>query len=136
MKEQEATRVRVAVHTPVDSGNGGLTWERSLLARYGTSPQRMILLLLCGLLVLNVCDVLLTLQGIDMGRLREANALVRTALNSSVPMAVAAKLVTVCGGSLILWRWRDRRYVFWAVVALTACYGVLVSYETLIMPRL
>jgi Domain of unknown function (DUF5658) len=128
--------VRGEAHAAVDGRGGGLTWERSLLARWGSSPDRMVLLLPCGLLVLNVCDVLPTLQGIDMGRLREANVLVHMALNRSVPMAVAAKVVLVCGGSLVLWRWRDRRLVYWSVVGLTACYGALVYYETLIMTRL
>ena len=134
MKQREATRVCGEADSAVHSSS--LTWERSLLARWGSSPDRMTLLLLCGLLVFNVCDVLLTLQGIDMGRLREGNVLVRMALNSSVPLAVAAKIGLVCGGSLVLWRWRDRRVVFWAVVALTACYGGLVYYETLMMTRL
>ena len=135
MKKREAARVRGEAHAAVDGRGGGLTWERSQLARWGSSPDRMVLLLLCGLLLFNVCDVLLTLQGIDMGKLREGNMLVRMALNSSVPMAVAAKIVLVGGGSLVLWRWRDRRLVVWAVVGLTACYGALVYYETLLMMR-
>ena len=35
----------------------------------------MVLLMLCGLAVFNVCDVLLTLRGISLGRLREGNVL-------------------------------------------------------------
>lgn len=107
--------------------------ESLWLARHGTSVQRLLFLLLCGLVAFNACDVLLTLRGISLGRLKEGNALMNSLLHINTPLAITIKMVAVGVGSLLLWYLRDRRFVFWSTVMLTGGYGVLVFYETLLL---
>lgn len=106
--------------------------ESSWLERRGTSARRIILLLLWGLAALNVCDVLLTLGGISLGLFEEGNSLMKWLLSIDTLLAVTVKAAVVGIGSLLMWRLRDRRFVFWSVVALTGGYGTLVLYETLL----
>lgn len=93
----------------------------------------MVLLLLCGLAVFNVCDVLLTLRGISLGRLREGNVLMSALLQASTTLAIAVKMSLVGIGSLILWRLRNRRLVFWSIVVLTCWFAAVVLYNAILL---
>ena len=93
----------------------------------------MVLLMLCGLAVFNVCDVLLTLRGISLGRLREGNVLMSPLLHASTALAVTVKMSLVGIASLVLWRLRHRRLVFWSVVLLTCWFAALILYEAVLL---
>jgi hypothetical protein len=93
--------------------------------------ERLMFWLLLGLWVLNVCDLVLTTQGIQTGHMREANGVMRLLLHQGLVPTLGFKLGVVTIGVVVLWRLRRHHVTFAAVAVLTTTYSLIVLYQAL-----
>jgi hypothetical protein len=108
-----------------------LAQRRTGLPAPDEKRERLMFWLLLGLWVLNVCDLVLTTQGIQTGHAREANGVMRLLLHEGLVPTLGFKLGVVTIGVVILWRLRRHHVTFTAVAVLTATYGLIVLYQAL-----
>lgn len=97
-------------------------------SQIGTPEQfKWLLGLVKALLILNLLDAILTLFWVYSGLGQEMNPLLRNLIESSPIAFVIAKLSLVALGSLLLWRYRERKLAVIAIVlAFLLYYGLLL----------
>jgi hypothetical protein len=82
-----------------------------------------------SLLVLNMLDGVLTIAWVNLGRATEMNPLMDVLLSTHPVLFMAIKLLLVCLGVLLLWRYRTKTT---AIVSIYLCFvayaGVLLYH--------
>jgi len=72
-----------------------------------------------SLVLLNALDGVLTIFWIETGRFTEANPLMDILLSNSPVLFISVKMLLVCLGIILLWRYRDRAM---AVASIFFCF--------------
>lgn len=98
--------------------------------RVKNNNQNGLFGIVASILLLNLADGMLTLHWVGSGRAREINPLMSQLLDTHPVLFMAIKVILVCLGILLLWRWRDR---VMAVASLYLCfiaYGLILLYHS------
>jgi hypothetical protein len=95
------------------------------------SRDRLLLLLLVELWLLNVADLALTRYSMWLGFATESNDIMDFFLRAGTVPALAFKVGIVTIGALLLWRLRDYRAATVAAALLTAVLAAVVTYQAL-----
>lgn len=93
--------------------------------------QRVLLLVLVGLCLLNVADFALTRYGMWLGFATEANGVMDFFFRQSDIAAAVFKLGMVTGGAVALWLLRRHRAALVAAALLTVVFAAVVTYQVL-----
>jgi hypothetical protein len=99
--------------------------------RPSESRDRLLLLLLVELWLLNVADLALTRYSIWLGFATESNTVMDFFLSAGTVPALAFKVGIVTLGSLLLWRLRTYRIATVAAALLTGVFATVVAYQAL-----
>jgi len=91
--------------------------------------DRILLILLIELWLLNVADLALTRYAMWLGFATESNGVMDFFLRAGTAQALAFKIGIVTIGALLLWRLRDHRSAAFAAVLLTGVLAAVVSYQ-------
>tara|TARA_B100000212_G_C27267638_1_gene487294 strand:+ start:520 stop:861 length:342 start_codon:yes stop_codon:yes gene_type:complete len=75
------------------------------------------------IMVMNVCDAILTHSWLELGVIEEANPLMAYLLETSPPLFFTVKLTLVYLGGFLLWRHRYTMAAQLALLGLTAVYA-------------
>jgi hypothetical protein len=102
---------------------------RRTRAHPSESRDRLLLLLLAELWVLNVADLALTRYAMWLGFATESNGIMDYFLRAGTVQALAFKVGIVTVGALLLWRLRAYRVATVAAVLLTGVLAAVVSYQ-------
>ena len=97
----------------------------------GEAGQRVLLLVLIELCLLNVADFALTRYAMWLGFATESNGVMDFFFKQSDVAAAAFKFGTVTGGAVALWLLRRYRAALLAGVLLTAVFAAVVVYQGL-----
>jgi hypothetical protein len=97
----------------------------------GESGQRVLLLLLVELCLLNVADFALTRYSLWLGFATESNSVMDFFFKQSDVAAAVFKLSMVTGGAVALWFLRRYRAALLAGVLLTTVFAAVVAYQAL-----
>jgi hypothetical protein len=95
------------------------------------SRDRLLLLLLVELWLLNVADLALTRYAMWLGFATESNDVMDFFLSAGTVPALAFKVGIVTLGSLLLWRLRAYRVATVAAALLTGVFATVVAYQVL-----
>ena len=93
--------------------------------------DRLLLLLLVQLWVLNVADLALTRYAMWLGFATESNNVMDFFLSAGTLPALAFKVGIVTVGALLLWRLRAYRVATLAAALLTVVFAAVVAYQIL-----
>lgn len=99
--------------------------------RHGLSSMRLLPGLLLVLWIANICDLVLTIRAVALGRATEVNGVMGYFLRSSSLAAALFKIGIVTAAVLLLWLLRRRRVVLAVAVVLAIIFVALVCYEVL-----
>ncbi len=107
-----------------------------LVRRYVPPPlspfgQRLLLVLLVALCLLNLADFALTRYAIWLGFATESNGVMDFFFRQSDAAAVVFKLTMVTGGAVVLWFLRRHRAALLAGVLLAGVFAAVVAYQAL-----
>ena len=97
----------------------------------GESGQRVLLILLIELCLLNIADFVLTRYAMWLGFATESNGIMDFFFKQSDVAAAAFKFSMVTGGAVALWLLRRYRAALLAGVLLTAVFAAVVVYQAL-----
>ncbi len=97
----------------------------------GASGQRVLLILLLALVVLNIADFALTRYSLWLGFATESNGVMDFFFEQSDAAAAVFKIGIVTGGAAALWLLRRYRAALLAGVLLTAAFTAVVVYQAL-----
>ncbi len=95
------------------------------------SRDRLLLLLLVELWLLNAADLALTRYSMWLGFATESNGIMDFFLRAGTVPALAFKIGIVTVGALLLWRLKDYRVATLAAVLLTGVLAAVVAYQAL-----
>ncbi len=95
------------------------------------SRERLLLLLLIELWLLNVADLALTRYGMWLGFATESNGIMDFFLRAGTVPALAFKVGIVTVGALLLWRLRVYRVATTAAALLAGVLAAVVAYQVL-----
>ena len=101
------------------------------MVRHGLVRTRLLAWLLIALWVTNLCDLILTLRAISLGRAIEANRLIAPLLHAAPLTAAFVKVGVVTGAVVAFWLLRRRPAILPAVAVLTVVFVALIAYEGL-----
>jgi hypothetical protein len=106
------------------------------LRRYIPPPleahgQKILLLLLVELCLLNVADFALTRYAMWLGFATESNGVMDFFFQQSAAAAAIFKLTMVTGGAVARWLLRRHRAALFAAVLLTGVFAAVVAYQVL-----
>lgn len=93
--------------------------------------DRLLLLLLIQLWVLNAADLALTRYSMWLGFATESNGVMDFFLRAGTVPALAFKIGIVTVGALFLWRLKDYRVATIAAMLLTGVLAAVVAYQAL-----
>jgi hypothetical protein len=99
--------------------------------RHGLAPTSLLACLLAIVWLTNLCDLMLTLHALSLGRATEANRLMAVVLQGGSLGAVLIKVGGVTLGVVLLWVLRRRTIVLPATGVLALAFVALVVYEAL-----
>ncbi len=99
--------------------------------RHGLARTRLLAWLLAIVWLANLCDLLLTLRALSLGRATEANRLMAAVLQGGSLGAALIKVGGVTLGVVLLWVLRRRGMVLPATAVLALAFVALVVYEAL-----
>lgn len=97
----------------------------------GAMGQRVLVLLLVALCLLNVVDFALTRYSLWLGFATESNGVMDFFFKQSDVAAALFKLGMVTGGAVALWFLRRYRAALLAAVLLAAVFAAVVVYQAL-----
>jgi hypothetical protein len=97
----------------------------------GGLGQRVLLLLLAALVVLNIVDFALTRYSLWLGFATESNGVMDFFFKQSDVAAAMFKFLMVTGGAVALWLLRRYRAALLAGVLLAAVFTAVVVYQAL-----
>lgn len=97
----------------------------------GEAGQRVLLVLLVELSLLNVADFVLTSYAMWLGFATESNGIMDFLFKQSDVAAAVFKLGMVTGGAVALWLLRRYRAALLAGALLTAVFAAVVAYQAL-----
>lgn len=104
---------------------------RRTLPRPSESRDRLLLLLLAELWLLNATDLALTRYSMWLGFATESNGIMDYFLRAGTVPALAFKVGIVTVGALLLWRLRVYRVATVAAALLAAVLAAVVVYQAL-----
>ena len=104
---------------------------RRTLPRPSESRDRLLLLLLAELWLLNAADLALTRYSMWLGFATESNGIMDFFLRAGAVQALAFKLGIVTVGALLLWRLRAYRIATVAAGLLAGVLAAVVVYQAL-----
>lgn len=104
---------------------------RKTLPHPSEARDRLLLLLLVELWVLNVADLALTRYGMWLGFATESNGIMDFFLRAGTVPALAFKVGIVTVGALFLWRLRAYRVSTVAAALVTGVFAAVVAYQVL-----
>ncbi len=86
-----------------------------------------------SLVVLNAVDGILTIVWIETGRFTEANPLMEMLLSANPVLFISVKMLLVCLGIVLLWRYRDNAMAVVSIfLCFTAyCYAMTIHFNAL-----
>jgi len=102
-----------------------------MMGRLGIDRQRLLVLLLVALWLLNVADLALTRYAMWLGFAIESNGVMDYFLRAGAAPALAFKVGIVSVGALLLWRLRAHRTSLLGAMALCAVFAAVVTYQAL-----
>jgi Domain of unknown function (DUF5658) len=97
----------------------------------GASGQRVLLVVLVELCLLNVADFALTSYSMWLGFATESNGVMSFFFEQSDVVAAVFKLSIVTGGAVALWLLRRYRAALLAAVLLAGVFAAVVVYQAL-----
>jgi hypothetical protein len=97
----------------------------------GAFGQRLLLVLLVELCLLNVADFALTRYAMWLGFATESNGVMDFLFKQSDVAAALFKFTVVTGGAVALWFLRRYRAALLAGVLLAAVFAAVVAYQAL-----
>lgn len=104
-------------------------WVLTGRPRPSVARDRLLLLLLLQLWLLNIADLALTRYAMWLGFATESNDIMDFFLRAGTAPALGFKLGIVTVGALLLWRLRAHRSATAAAVLLTAVLATVVTYQ-------
>lgn len=111
-----------------------MNWQHRVFTgrpRPSAARDRLLLLLLVQLWLLNVADLALTRYAMWLGFATESNGVMDFFLRAGTVPALAFKVGIVTVGALLLWRLRAHRTATFAAVLLTGVLAAVVTYQVL-----
>jgi hypothetical protein len=111
-----------------------MNWQHRVFTgrpRPSAARDRLLLLLLVQLWLLNVADLALTRYAMWLGFATESNGVMDFFLRAGTVPALAFKVGIVTVGALLLWRLRAHHAATFAAVLLTGVLATVVTYQVL-----